>query len=218
MVRELVKSFPTAAGPLRILDGVQLDVAMGRSAAIVGPSGSGKSTLLYLIGTLDVADSGSITLRDREITQLPADQLAAFRNENIGFIFQEHHLLPQLSVLENVLVPVVAQRGVTTADREHAMGLIESVGLSDRISHRPGQLSGGQRERVAIARALIMQPKLVLADEPTGNLDRRTAETIRDLLVALPKEHGTILVTVTHSSDLAAAMDDRYELLDGKLV
>ena len=217
-VDNLVKSFPTAGEPLRVLTGVTLSLSGGDSVAIVGPSGSGKSTLLQILGTLDRPDSGSITIDQTDPFTLDDGQLAKFRNHQIGFIFQDHHLLPQLTVIENVLVPTLATGRPSDADLQHAEELLESVGLADRVGHLPGELSGGERERVAIARALLMRPSLILADEPTGNLDRRSAESITQLLLNLQSSSGAILITVTHSDSLAAAMTQQKELVDGKLV
>ena len=217
-VEHLTKSFPTASEPLPVLTGVSLSLSEGESVAIVGPSGSGKSTLLQILGTLDRPDAGVVSIDRTDPFSLPEDELAAFRNQHIGFIFQDHHLLPQLTVIENVLVPTLASGRPSADDLARARGLLESVGLADRVGHLPGELSGGERERVAIARALLMQPTLILADEPTGNLDRRTADQVTELLLELQKSSGAILISVTHSDSLAAAMMRRLELVDGKLV
>ena len=216
-IRNLQKGFSNAEGRVEILRDLNLEVGAGSSVAIIGPSGSGKSTLLHLVGTLDQPDHGTIRLADIDITALASAELARFRSRHVGFIFQDHHLLPQMTVLENVLIPILADRRIAPEDDHRARELLFDVGLQDRLHHRPGQLSGGQRERVAIARALINRPDLILADEPTGNLDRRTAEQVALLLGELPKRHQAVLVTVTHSSDLAEAMDRRYELIDGRL-
>ena len=195
-----------------------MELAAGDSVAIVGPSGSGKSTLLQILGTLDRPDTGTVTIDGTDPFSLDENSLASFRNQHIGFVFQDHHLLPQLSVLENILVPALAV-GKPSADQiSHAHELIEAVGLSDRDSHLPSELSGGERERVAIARSLLMRPSLILADEPTGNLDRRTADTITELLMQLQQSSGAILIAVTHSDALAGATQQRKELLDGQLV
>lgn len=217
VVSDVCKSFRWGESPIEVLRGVSMEVGGGESLAIVGPSGSGKSTLLHIIGGLDHADSGSVRLGDQDVTVMGERELAMFRNRHVGFVFQDHHLLPQLSVLDNVLVPVLAGRPVVPEDVERASGILDSVGLGDRLGHRPAELSGGQRERVAIARALVMGPRMILADEPTGNLDRRTAEQVTELLVSLPGEHGTILVVVTHAESLAGAMGRRVELVDGGL-
>ncbi len=217
VIDHITKSYPTAGEPLVVLSGVSLSLAGGQSLAVVGPSGSGKSTLLQILGTLDRPDSGTISIDGEDPFSLDENQLAVFRNSKIGFIFQDHHLLPQLTLLENVLVPALA---VGTPDAEQvvrAKRLIESVGLSNRIGHLPSELSGGERERVAIARALIMQPTLILADEPTGNLDRRTADSVTAVLLELQARSNAILVTVTHSDRLAAAMGSQRQLVDGRL-
>lgn len=218
IVQGLCKSFPTATEPLRVLEGLSLDLSAGQSIAVVGPSGSGKSTLLQILGTLDRPDSGSVQIGSTDPFTLSDKELAAFRNRNVGFIFQDHHLLPQLTVIENVLIPTLAGGRPDADDLGRAADLIDRVGLSERVGHLPGELSGGERERVAIARALLMQPTLILADEPTGNLDRRTAGTITELLLELQQAAGAILITVTHSDTLAEAMGEQKELVDGKLV
>lgn len=217
----LSKQYPSTEGaaPLYILKEVTLDIARGEAVAIIGPSGSGKSTLLNVLGTLDKPSSGKVTFDGRDVTQLDELALAALRNREIGFIFQSHHLLPQCTVLENVLVPTLAegsQRGSEVAER--AKRLLKRVGLAERLNHQPGQLSGGERQRVAVVRALINQPKLVLADEPTGALDRASADNLAQLLVELNKEEGVTLIVVTHAPDLAKKMQRILELQDGKLV
>lgn len=216
-VQGIEKSFTLGDVTTVVLDGASLEIAGGQSLAIVGPSGSGKSTLMQIIGGLDDADGGVVRLNDDDVTSLGGVELAKFRNRRVGFVFQDHHLLPQLSVLDNVLIPVLAFGKITAADRDRAAAILDSVGLSDRLDHRPSQLSGGQRERVAIARALIMQPTLILADEPTGNLDRRTADQMTQLLINLPARHDAILIAVTHDAALASRMDRQLELVDGKL-
>lgn len=218
VVAEVRKSFPTAAEPLQVLRNVSLKVSGGGSVAVVGPSGSGKSTLLQILGTLDQPDSGTVSIDGVDPFKLGESDLAAFRNEKIGFIFQDHHLLPQLTVMENILVPTLATGRPGKAEYDRAGELIEAVGLGSRVGHLPSELSGGERERVAIARALLMQPSLILADEPTGNLDRKTADAVTALLLDLQQRSGTVLVTVTHSESLAAAMQQRKELIDGELV
>ncbi len=217
-VSSLAKSFPGSPDSLTVLRDVSLQLSAGDSVAIVGPSGSGKSTLLQILGTLDHPDAGTVSINGINPFELDENALAQFRNQHIGFVFQDHHLLPQLSVLENVLVPALAL-GKTSAEQMHrAHTLIESVGLADRHDHLPGELSGGERERVAIARSLLMNPSLILADEPTGNLDRSTAEIVSELLLELQQASGAILIAVTHSDALASAMHQRKELLDGQLV
>ncbi len=199
-----------------MLEDVSLVLERGQSAAIMGPSGSGKSTLLYILGALDAPTSGTVTLDGRNPFELSEKDLAAFRNKQIGFLFQDHCLLPQCTVLENVLVPaLVAEGGDRYVERAHA--LLQQVGLAERKEHRPAELSGGEKQRVALARALIREPLLVLCDEPTGNLDRRSAEAAADLLVELHRRQQTILVVVTHSAELAARFPVRYELADRRL-
>ena len=217
LVNDLSKSYPTPAEPLVVLDGVNLEVSRGESVAVVGPSGSGKSTLLAILGALDEPTGGSYTLEGIDPSSLGEAELARFRAGRIGFVFQEHYLLPQCTVLENVLVPLLADGKATGADAERATALLERVGLGERLTHRPGQLSGGERQRAAIARALIRDPLLLLADEPTGNLDARTADAIADLLLEVQSQRDGILVAVTHSADLAARLDRRASLGSGQL-
>jgi lipoprotein-releasing system ATP-binding protein len=209
-----------ATEALLVLRDVNLQLAPGEAVAIVGPSGSGKSTLLNIIGTLDRPDRGSVRLEDRELTTLSERELAAVRAREIGFIFQLHHLLPQCTVLENVLVPTLAAGAERRAEasEERARRLLERVGLSGRLSHRPGQLSGGERQRAAVVRALINEPKLLLADEPTGSLDRAAAENLAQLLVELNREEGVSLIVVTHALALASQMSRVLALRDGTLV
>jgi ABC-type lipoprotein export system ATPase subunit len=211
---------PDAARPVSVLREVTLELGRGDSAAIVGPSGSGKSTLLNIIGTLDRPSSGEVLLDGQDLRRLNDVELASVRNRQIGFVFQAHHLLPQCNVLENVLLPTLATRdpAVRSGASERAKRLLERVGLDGRIAHRPGQLSGGERQRVAVVRALINQPKLLLADEPTGALDRASAGNLSDLLVALNREEGVTLIVVTHALDLAKRMGRVLELRDGRLV
>jgi lipoprotein-releasing system ATP-binding protein len=218
IVDGLEKSFTLGGERLDVLRGVSLVMTPGDSLAIVGPSGCGKSTLLHIIGTLDQPDKGTVEIDGVNPFKIDESALAKFRNAHIGFIFQDHHLLPQLTVLENVLVPALASGNASGVDRDRAMDLLKRVELADRISHLPGELSGGQRERVAIARSLFREPSLLLADEPTGNLDRRTAELMTELLLELQKQSGAMLIAVTHSDSLAKSMSRRAELVDGKLV
>ena len=217
-ISDLTRDFPTRGEPLQVLKGVDLQVSAGETLAIVGPSGCGKSTLLHILGTLDIPTSGTMILDGTDPFQLDEQSLARFRNQNIGFIFQDHHLLPQLSVLENVLIPAIANGRPDTDCVERAHQLIERVGLSDRIEHRPAELSGGERERVAVARSLIHQPTLLLADEPTGNLDQANARQVGSLLLEMHEQEEMMLVVVTHSLELAAMLDRQYRLDDGKLV
>ena len=204
-------------GPL-VLQGINLQVGRGQSLAITGPSGSGKSTLMNIMGTLDRPTEGRILLDGNDLFQLDDQELAVIRNRDIGFIFQAHHLLPQCTALENVLVPTLANPSRNAnQDVTRAKDLLSKIGLADRMHHRPGQLSGGERQRVAAVRALINQPKLVLADEPTGALDRVNAEQMMDLLIELNKEQGVTLVVITHAIHLALRLDRVEELCDGKL-
>ncbi|HEX3150833.1 MAG TPA: ABC transporter ATP-binding protein [Gemmataceae bacterium] len=218
IVDNLDKEFPTRAGPLAVLSGVKLTLAAGEAIAVMGPSGSGKSTLLNIIGTLDAPTRGTVRVDGVDPFVLPESQLAAFRNQAVGFVFQDHHLLPQCSVLENVLIPtLVVSDGDRQAFEAEARRLLDRVGLSARLEHRPAELSGGERQRAAIARALIRKPKLLLADEPTGNLDRKTSHAVGELLAELHRQEGTTLVVVTHSPDLARLFPRRAEMNDGRL-
>ncbi len=214
------KSYPTPRGPLTVLTDVSLTLTRGEAVAIMGPSGSGKSTLLYILGALEPPSSGTVTLDGQDPFALGERQQAAFRNRAIGFVFQDHCLLPQCSVLENVLVPTLvappADRGAAN-DQARARELLEQVGLADRLDHRPGELSGGEKQRAAIARALIRDPRLVLCDEPTGNLDRASADTVATLLLDLHTRRNTTLVVVTHSAALAERFPVRYEMNAGTL-
>lgn len=217
----LSKSYPSATGAenLSILSGVNLQLDQGESIAIIGPSGSGKSTLLNIIGTLDRPTFGQVLLAGRDLTTLNELELAAIRNREIGFIFQGHHLLPQCTVLENVLIPTLASNDPalrkTALDR--GKQLLQRVGLGARLDHRPGQLSGGERQRVAVVRALINQPKLLLADEPTGALDRASAQKLAELLAELNREENVTLIVVTHALDLAEKMNRVLRLESGLL-
>jgi lipoprotein-releasing system ATP-binding protein len=213
----LRKEFPSPNGALTVLDGVNLTLGRGQSLAIMGPSGVGKSTLLNILGTLETPTAGRLRLMGIEPASLSAEKLADFRSRHIGFVFQDHHLLPQLSVLENVLIPTLAQGRPDGRLVARARELIECVGLSARLEHRPAELSGGERQRVGVARALIHQPKLILADEPTGNLDRSNALAIGRLLVDLQHREQAVLVVVTHSAELGQLLSRRYELEEGVL-
>ncbi|HTA29638.1 MAG TPA: ABC transporter ATP-binding protein [Candidatus Cybelea sp.] len=208
------------AAAVEVLKGVSLEVARGESLAIIGPSGSGKSTLLNIIGTLDRATSGEVILAGQDLSKLDEAKLAEVRNRQIGFVFQAHHLLPQCTVMENVLVPTLADAkgDAIKGAPERAERLLKRVGLGERMAHRPGQLSGGERQRVAVVRALINQPRLLLADEPTGALDRVSAEQLAQLLLELNREEGVTLIVVTHAPDLARKMGRVLELKDGLLV
>jgi lipoprotein-releasing system ATP-binding protein len=216
-VNHLCKDYPTRSGPLSVLRDISLDLNRGDALAVMGPSGSGKSTLLHILGTLDQPTSGTVRLNDKDPFALPERELADFRNLHIGFVFQDHHLLPQCSVLENVLIPTLVGSDTKADVESWARELLRRVGLLERIEHRPAELSGGERQRVAIARALIRHPDLLLADEPTGNLDRHTAQTIGKLLLDLHQQEQTVLVVVTHSPELAGLLPRQMEMLDGHL-
>jgi lipoprotein-releasing system ATP-binding protein len=216
-VEHLCKDYPTRSGPLSVLRDVNLDLRRGDALAVMGPSGSGKSTLLHILGTLDRPTAGSVLLDGKDPFALSEPELADFRNRHIGFVFQDHYLLPQCSVLENVLVPTLVSREGRGEAEAWARQLLDRVGLAQRLDHRPAELSGGERQRVAVARALIHHPALVLADEPTGNLDRRTAQSVGQLLLDLHREQSTILVVVTHSAELARQFPRQTEMGDGTL-
>ena len=213
------KSYRTPRGELTILSGVSLSIDRGSAAAIMGPSGSGKSTLLYILGALEPPSTGTVTLDGQDPYGLGEREQAAFRNQRIGFVFQDHSLLPQCSVLENVLSPTfVARAGQGEDAGARAKALLTQVGLADRMDHRPAELSGGEKQRAALARALIREPELLLCDEPTGNLDRAAADTVADLLLELHAARRTMLVVVTHSAALADRFPVRYEMNGGSLV
>jgi lipoprotein-releasing system ATP-binding protein len=214
------KSYRAAEGNVPVLRDVSLEIASGESLSIIGPSGSGKSTLLNIIGTLDHADSGQVWLGDKDLSAQDEFALASIRNRDIGFIFQAHHLLPHCSVWENVLVPTLASNDLAqrAEAEERAKRLLKRVGLDHRLDHRPGQLSGGERQRVAVVRALINQPRLLLADEPTGALDRASADELAKLLTELNREENVTLIVVTHALDLARQMQRVFEIQDGQLV
>ena len=205
---------------VEVLRGVSFDLSAGDSLAILGPSGSGKSTLLHLIGTLDRPTTGRIEIDGEVPHDLAERELAAFRNRRVGFVFQDHHLLPQYTVLENVLVPAMAPSSNADSEEvvDRARELIDRVGLGERLHHRPAELSGGESQRVAVARALIHRPTLLLCDEPTGNLDRETARSVASLLLDLHRQENSILLAVTHSLELASLLDRRFELREGRCV
>ena len=212
----LSKSYATPAGELTVLRDVSLSLNAGDAACVMGPSGSGKSTLLYILGGLEPPSSGSVQLDGKDPYALSADQLAAFRNRDVGFVLQDHCLLPQCTVLENVLVPtLVGEADAGAIDR--AKELLAQVGLGARLDHRPSELSGGEKQRAAIARALIRRPRLILCDEPTGNLDAETAATVADLLIALHAKQRAIMVLVTHSEALGARFSRRWKMNRGEL-
>jgi lipoprotein-releasing system ATP-binding protein len=218
IVEGLGKQYVTPSEPLVVLRNVDLELSKGDALSITGPSGSGKSTLLYILGSLEQPTSGTFRLGAQEPLKMTAQEVAAYRNRSVGFIFQDHHLLPQLTALENVLAPSLAGGPMNPADvKKRAQGLLERVGLADRATHLPAELSGGERQRVAIARALLHRPALLLADEPTGNLDRKLAEEVSSLLLELQREEASILIVVTHSTELAERHPLRAELIDGAL-
>jgi lipoprotein-releasing system ATP-binding protein len=218
-VTDLHKYYPTRSGQLAVIEGVTFSLKENDAIAIMGPSGSGKSTLLHILGTLDKPTRGTIDVDGQNPFALDDTALAKFRNERIGFIFQDHHLLPQFNVLENVLIPTLVNPNRDIAALETtARQLLDRVGLAARLDHRPAELSGGERQRVAIARALVQKPRLVLADEPTGNLDRKNAQAVGELLLELHKQEGTMLIAVTHSSELARSFPIRGAMHDGRLV
>ncbi len=212
----LSKSYPTPAGELTVLRDVTLTLNAGDAACVMGPSGSGKSTLLYIIGGLEPPTGGTVQLDGKDPYALSADALAAFRNHDVGFVLQDHCLLPQCTVLENVLVPTLVGEADATAP-ERARALLDQVGLGSRLHHRPGELSGGEKQRAAIARALIRTPRLILCDEPTGNLDAETAATVADLLIALHAKQQAIMVLVTHSEALGSRFSRRWTMNRGVL-
>jgi lipoprotein-releasing system ATP-binding protein len=215
-LKAVSKSYPTPGGALRVLDQVTLELARGEAAVIAGPSGSGKSTLLYIAGGLEPPSSGSVGLNGIDPYALAPEALARFRNREVGFVFQDHCLLPQLTLLENTLVPtLVGEADPDARDRAHA--LLTAVGLDPRAHHRPAELSGGEKQRAAIARALIRSPHLLLCDEPTGNLDADTAETVADLLLRLHAQQHTMLLVVTHSPALAGRFARRLAMAGGRL-
>lgn len=216
-VRGLCKTYATGPNRVEVLTGIDLDLEAGTTTALVGASGAGKSTLLHLLGALDRPSSGSVIFRNEELFRKNDRELAAFRNKSIGFVFQFHHLLPEFTALENVMMPALIARIARDKARATAEELLNDVGLGHRMTHRPGELSGGEQQRVAIARALALSPELLLADEPTGNLDMKTSEGVHALLAELQRKKGLTLVVVTHNEHLAAAMGRTVRLVDGRL-
>lgn len=215
---DVYQEYPTRSGALAVLQGINLSLNQGEALAILGPSGCGKSTLLHLLGTLAKPSRGKVLIQDKDLSGLSDVELARFRNNTIGYIFQDHHLLPQCSALENVLLPTLARPvSERTGVEARARMLLEKVGLGGRLDHHPAELSGGERQRTAVCRALIHQPAILLADEPTGSLDRQSAESVGELLLNLSKEENTVLVCVTHSSELAKKFPQRMELVEGQL-
>jgi lipoprotein-releasing system ATP-binding protein len=216
-VTDLNKAYRTDRGPIMVLRGLSLSVERGEMVAIVGASGVGKSTLLHLLGGLDAADGGQVALDGVEVTRLTDAERVAFRNKHVGFVFQFHHLLPEFTALENAEMPLRIARLPLPETRTRAEALLTRVGLADRLTHRPGMLSGGEQQRVAVARALAMRPSILLADEPTGNLDEHTADTLHDLLREMHREHGLTSVIATHNPHLAGLCDRSLRLHDGTL-
>jgi len=214
----MYKEFTHGARVLEVLRDVNLTLREAERCTIIGASGAGKSTLLHCLGTLDLPSSGEIFFEDVDIVGLPPPELARFRNATIGFVFQFHHLLPEFSAVENAMMPALIGRVPTREARSRAEALLDAVGMSHRLRHRPGELSGGEQQRVAIARALVMQPKLLLADEPTGNLDTRTSEELHALLIRLNEEHRITMLIVTHNMELAREMPRIITMADGRLI
>lgn len=216
-VIDVYKGFAKGNTWLEVLEGVSLEVSSGEMLAVVGPSGSGKSTLLYLIAALERPDRGTLQFNGRDVFQLSDLERAEFRNRHVGFVFQFHHLLPELTALENVMLPGLIARRMRREILAEATSLLTTMGLAERMEHRPGELSGGEQQRVAIARALVNHPDLVLADEPTGNLDRQSGEAIQELLRSLNQERKQTFIVVTHNEVFAKALDRTVRLIDGKL-
>jgi lipoprotein-releasing system ATP-binding protein len=216
-VRNLHKSFRTEKSRVDVLNGIDLSVEEGDTIALVGASGAGKSTLLHVIGTLDRPTSGEVLFRGNDVFKMGNGELASFRNRSIGFVFQFHHLLPEFTALENVMMPALIGGMAKEKAREAASALLSDVGLSHRLTHKPGELSGGEQQRVAIARALVLSPALLMADEPTGNLDRKTSEEVHELLSGIQEKTGLTLIIVTHNERLAARMGKTIRLVDGRI-
>ncbi len=217
-IRGLTKHYRLGGQTIKVLRGVDLDIISGEMVAIIGASGVGKSTLLHILGTLDIATAGTITFQGKNVSKMKGRQLADFRNRHLGFVFQFHHLLPEFTALENTMMPGLVARLPRAETIERARQLLEEVGLSHRIDHRPGEMSGGEQQRVALARALVLEPQLLLADEPTGNLDTAMSEEIHQLLFELNEKHGTTMLAVTHNAELANRMPRRVRMVDGLIV
>jgi len=216
-VSDLYKSFSTSAGKVEVLKGINLNVTEGETIALVGASGAGKTTLLHLMGTLDRPTSGKVLFGNDDVFQMGDMALASFRNRSIGFVFQSHHLLPEFSALENTMMPLLISGMKKDEAKKIAAGLLSDVGLSHRLEHKPGELSGGEQQRVAIARALVTSPRLLLADEPTGNLDMKTSDEVHDILAGIHRDKGITLIIVTHNERLAARMGKTIRMVDGRI-
>jgi lipoprotein-releasing system ATP-binding protein len=216
-VRGLTKTFLHGGRTLPILRGIDFSLQAGEMVAVVGASGAGKSTLLHILGTLDVPTTGQVLIEGMDVTRMSSTELASFRNRSIGFVFQFHHLLPEFTALENTMMPALIQRIPFAQAERRARAVLTEVGLGDRTSHKPGELSGGEQQRVALARALVLQPALLLADEPTGNLDTHTGEQVHELLYEISRARGTTMLIVTHNPQLARRMPRRLHMIDGRL-
>ncbi len=216
-IKDLNKSFMTPGGEIRVLKGINLDLHQGEMAAVMGPSGVGKSTLLHILGALDRATSGKVLYEGNDVFSLEDEELADFRNKKIGFVFQFHHLLPEFNAIENTMMPALIAGISRTKAYKKAEAILAGVGLSGRLTHKPGELSGGEQQRVAVARALILEPRVILADEPTGNLDTQTGEELFSLLLDLNKK-GTTFLIVTHNEDLASKCGRIIKMLDGNVI
>ena len=214
---EVRKVFHRQGYDIEVLKGVSLSLARGETAGVVGISGAGKTTLLQILGTLDRATSGRVLYGGKDVTGLPPDEMASFRNRSVGFVFQSHNLLPEFSVLENVMLPCLIAQMDPSEARRRAVALLEDVGLSERVAHRTGEISGGEQQRTAICRALVMEPSVLLADEPTGNLDRATASGVLDLLLALNRARGLSLLMVTHNEQMASRLHRVIRIDDGRI-
>lgn len=217
-VRHVYKEFKLGTHVVEVLKDVSLRLNRGEMVTIIGASGAGKSTFLHCLGTLDLPTRGEIAFEGQDVTRYSPAQLADFRNRTIGFVFQFHHLLPEFTALENAMMPALIARQPQREAKERASSMLEAVGMGHRLRHRPGELSGGEQQRVAIARALVMQPKLLLADEPTGNLDTKTSREVHELLFRLNAEHGLTMLVVTHNMELASQMPRRVRMADGRIL